>query len=68
MYSTVFRTITACDTVGFSKSTVQALNELLERAELFRDLIIICKTDDPGDEYLPVFFKLELLGGKRISG
>ena len=67
VYSAVFRAITTGNAVRFFESTVQTLNELFKRTEFFRNLIIIGKTDDLGNEYLPVFFNLELLSSKRIS-
>ncbi len=59
--------VTAGDAVGFSESTVQTFNDLFKWAEFFRGLIVIGKSNDLCDEYLPVFFNLELLGGKRMS-
>lgn len=67
MYSAVFRAITAGNAIRFSESTVQVLNELFKRTELFGNFIIIGKADDLGNEYLPVLLNLELLGGKRVS-
>ena len=46
---------------------VQALNELLERAEFFRYFIVICKTDDLGDKDFPIFFNLKLQCSKGIG-
>ena len=65
--SAVLCTISAGDTVGFLEGTVQALNELFERAEFFRYFIVICKADDLSDKDFPVLFDLELLGSKWIG-
>lgn len=65
--STIFRPIPTGNAVGFLEGTVQALNELLERTEFFRHFIVICKTDDLGDEDVPILFELKLLGSKWIG-
>ena len=61
--------IAAGDSVGGFKRTVEALDHLLERAELFGDLIFISKSDDLGDIKTELISELmeELLGCKRIS-
>ena len=67
MTGTIFSAIPASDTVGFLKCAVQPFDELFERTELFGYLILIGQTDDLSDEYIPVFFQLELLGGQWIG-
>lgn len=66
-YSEIFCTVAAGDAAGFFKGTVQALNELLERAELFGYFIAVCKANDLGDGDVPIFFNLKLLGSKWIG-
>ena len=66
MVGTIFCPISAGDAVGLSKCAVQAFDDLFEGSEFFGDLIVIGKPDDLGDEDIPVLFKLELLGGKRV--
>ena len=65
--STIFRPIPTGNAVGFLEGTVQALNELLERTEFFRHFIVICKTDDLGDEDVPILFELKLLGSQFMG-
>ena len=67
MDSTILCTIAAGNAVGFLESTVQTLDELLERAEFFGYFIAIGKTDDLGDKDFPVFFNLKLLCSKWIG-
>ena len=55
-------TISAGSAVGFLECRVQSLDELLERAGFFRYFIVICKTNDLGDEDFAIFFNLKLLG------
>lgn len=59
--------ITTGDAVGFFKGAVQAFNDLFEWTKFFRDFIVVGKSDDLYDEYVPVLFNLVLLGGQRIG-
>ena len=47
--STIVSLVAAGDTVGFLKGAVQAFNDLLERAVLLGNLIVIGKPYDLGD-------------------
>ena len=58
----IFCAISAGNAVGLPERAVQAFDELFERTELFRDLIIVCQSDDLSDKKIPVLFQLELLG------
>ena len=66
VYCTAIRTVTAGDTIRFPECTVQAFDHLFEWPEFFGYLVVIGKADHLRDEYVPAFFNLELLGGKRI--
>ncbi len=63
----IFCAISAGNAVGLPERAVQAFDELFERTELFRDLIIVCQSDDLSDKKIPVLFQLELLGRQGIS-
>ena len=66
VYCTAIRTVTAGDTIRFPECTVQAFDHLFEWPEFFGYFVVIGKADHLRDEYVPAFFNLELLGGKRI--
>ena len=66
VYCSAVRTITAGDPVRFLECTVQAFDPLFEWSEFFGYFVVIGKADHLRDEYVPAFFKLELLGGKRV--
>ena len=55
--------------VGGFKGTVETLDHLFERTELFGDFVLVCKPDDLGDikEELLTELMEELLGRKRIG-
>ena len=61
--------IAAGDAVGGFKRTVETLDHLFERAELFGDFVLVCKSDDLGDIKAELLTELmeELLGRKRIG-
>ena len=61
--------IAAGDAVGGFKRTVETLDHLFERAELFGDFVLVCKSDDLGDIKAELLTEVveELLGRKRIG-
>ena len=66
---TLIVVIAACYAVGGFERTVETLDHLFERAELFGDFVLIRKPDDPGDIKAELLTELveELLGRKRIG-
>ena len=66
---TLIVAIAAGYAVGGFKGTVETLDHLFERAELFGDFVLIRKPDDPGDIKAELLTELveELLGRKRIG-
>ena len=66
---TLIVVIAAGYAVGGFKRTVETLDHLFERAELFGDFVLIRKPDDPGDIKAELLTELveELLGRKRIG-
>ena len=67
--ATLIVAIAAGYAVGGFKGTVETLDHLFERAELFGDFVLIRKPDDPGDIKAELLTELveELLGRKRIG-
>ena len=66
---TLIVVIAAGYAVGGFKRTVETLDHLFERAELFGDFVLVCKSDDLGDIKAELLTELmeELLGRKRIG-
>ena len=66
---TLIVVIAAGYAVGGFKRTVETLDHLFERAELFGDFVLVCKPDDLGDIKAELLTELmeELLGRKRIG-
>lgn len=67
MDGAIFCTIATGNAIGFLKGTIQAFDELLERAVFLRYFIVICKTNDLSDKDIPVFLNLKLLGSKWVG-
>lgn len=57
--SAIFCAIAAGGAVGFLKGTIQAFDELLKWAEFLGYFIVIGKTNDLGDEYIPIFLQFK---------
>ena len=66
---TLIVAIAAGYAVGGFKGTVETLDHLFERAELFGDFVLVCKSDDLGDIKAELLTEVveELLGRKRIG-
>ena len=66
---TLIVVIAAGYAVGGFKRTVETLDHLFERAELFGDFVLVCKSDDLSDIKAELLTELveELLGRKRIG-
>ena len=66
---TLIVVIAAGYAVGGFKRTVETLDHLFERAELFGDFVLVCKPDDLSDIKTELLTELveELLGRKRIG-
>ena len=66
---TLIVVIAACYAVGGFERTVETLDHLFERAELFGDFVLVRKSDDLGDIKAELLTELmeELLGRKRIG-
>ena len=66
---TLIVVIAAGYAVGGFERTVEPLDHLFERAELFGDFVLVCKPDDLGDIKAELLAELmeELLGRKRIG-
>ena len=66
---TLIVVIAAGYAVGGFERTVETLDHLFERAELFGDFVLVCKSDDLGDIKAELLTELveELLGRKRIG-
>ena len=66
---TLIVVIAACYAVGGFERTVETLDHLFKRAELFGDFVLVCKSDDLGDIKAELLTEVveELLGRKRIG-
>ena len=66
---TLIVAIAAGYAVGGFERTVETLDHLFKRAELFGDFVLVCKSDDLGDIKAELLTELveELLGRKRIG-
>ena len=66
---TLIVVIAAGYAVGGFERTVETLDHLFERAELFGDFVLVCKSDDLSDIKAELLTELveELLGRKRIG-
>ena len=66
---TLIVVIAACYAVGGFERTVETLDHLFERAELFGDFVLVREPDDLGDIKAELLTELmeELLGRKRIG-